>query len=159
MNNPYAAPRAKVEDVADPQETVVYAGFWVRVGAAIIDSILMLIIFIPLLIWIYGGEELVQRAETGEWGATYYLLTYGLPAVAIIAFWIARGATPGKMALALRIVDAKTLGPLGKGQAVGRYLAYYLSSIVLCLGLLWVAFDRRKQGWHDKLAGTFVIRR
>jgi uncharacterized RDD family membrane protein YckC len=159
MNNPYAAPRSKVEDVADPQENVDYAGFWVRVGAAIIDSILMMIIFIPLLLWIYGGEELIQRAQTGEWGVTYYLITYVLPAAAVIAFWIARQATPGKMALSLRIVDAKTLGPLSKGQAIGRYLAYYVSSIPLGLGLLWVAFDGRKQGWHDKLAGTFVIRK
>ncbi len=49
--------------------------------------------------------------------------------------------------------------PLSNGQAIGRYLAYYVSSIPLGLGLLWVAFDRRKQGWHDKLAGTFVIRK
>ena len=158
MNNPYAAPRAKVEDVAGPQAKVDYAGFWVRVGAAIIDSVLMMIIFIPLLMWIYGGEELLQRAQTGEFGATYYLITYVLPAAAVIAFWIARQATPGKMALSLRIVDAKTLGPLSKGQAIGRYLAYYLSSIPLGLGLLWVAFDARKQGWHDKLAGTYVVR-
>jgi uncharacterized RDD family membrane protein YckC len=159
VNNPYAAPRAKVEDVADSQETVDYAGFWVRVGATIIDSILMMIIFIPLLMWIYGGEELIERAQTGEWGVTYYLITYILPAAAVIAFWIARQATPGKMALSLRIVDAKTLGPLSKGQAIGRYLSYYVSSIPLGLGLLWVAFDARKQGWHDKLAGTFVVRK
>jgi uncharacterized RDD family membrane protein YckC len=159
MNNPYAAPRAKVEDVADPQEKVDYAGFWVRVGASIIDSILSMIIFIPLLLWIYGGEELLQRAQTGDWDATYYLISYVLPAVAVIAFWIARQATPGKMALSLRIVDAKTLSPLSKGQAIGRYLGYYLSMIPLGLGFLWVAFDGRKQGWHDKLAGTFVVRK
>ncbi len=159
MNNPYAAPRAKVEDVEDPQAQVNYAGFWVRVGASIIDTILMMIIFVPLLLWIYGGEELLQRAQTGEWGVTYYLITYLLPAAAIITFWLARQATPGKMALSLQIVDAKTLGPLSKGQAIGRYLGYYLSSFVLGLGLLWVAFDGRKQGWHDKLAGTYVVRK
>ena len=159
MNNPYAAPKALVDDVGGGQDEVEYAGFWIRVGAAFIDSILMLIIFIPLLLWIYGGEELLERSQTGDFGATYYLITYVLPAVAVILFWIARQATPGKMALSLRIVDAKTLGPLGKGQAIGRYLAYYLSSIPLGLGLLWVAFDSHKQGWHDKLAGTFVIRK
>jgi uncharacterized RDD family membrane protein YckC len=159
MNNPYAPPVAKVADLEVGGDHVVYAGFWIRVGAAFIDSILMLIIFIPLLLWIYGGEELLERAQTGEFGATYYLITYLLPAIAVILFWIARQATPGKMALSLRIVDAKTLGPLSKGQAIGRYLAYYVSSIPLGLGLLWVAFDRHKQGWHDKLAGTFVIRK
>lgn len=159
MNNPYAAPKAQVDDVADPQDEVEYAGFWVRVGAAFIDSILMLIIMIPLLLWIYGAEALMEQIKAGRYRGMYYLVNYLLPAVAVIIFWIARQATPGKLALSLKIVDAKTLGPLSSGQAVGRYLAYYVSSIPLCLGLLWVAFDRRKQGWHDKLAGTFVVRK
>ena len=46
---------------------------------------------------------------------------------------------------------------LGYG-CVGRYLAYFVSTIPLALGLIWVAFDKRKQEWHDKLAGTVVIR-
>ncbi len=41
---------------------------------------------------------------------------------------------------------------------MGRYLGYFASTIPLCLGFLWIAFDKRKQGWHDKLAGTVVIR-
>lgn len=158
MNNPYAAPTAKVDDVAERMDAVEYAGFWIRVGAAIFDSILWLVIAIPFMLFFYGGEEWLARSQTGDFGATYYLITYILPAVAVITFWLARQATPGKMMLSLKIVDAKTLGPLGKGQAIGRYLAYYVSSIPLGLGLLWVAFDGRKQGWHDKLAGTLVIR-
>jgi len=43
-------------------------------------------------------------------------------------------------------------------QLIGRYLGYYVSTIPFCLGLIWVAFDPRKQGWHDKLAGTVVVR-
>ncbi|HET9865375.1 MAG TPA: RDD family protein, partial [Steroidobacteraceae bacterium] len=91
-------------------------------------------------------------------GTADVLLNYVLPAIAIILFWIARAATPGKMALSMKIVDADTLGPMSKGQAIGRYLSYYLSMFGLMLGFLWVAFDPRKQGWHDKLAGTVVIR-
>lgn len=159
MNNPYAAPKAQVDDVADAQDETEYAGFWIRVGATFIDSILMLIVFIPLLLWIYGGEALMVQLQTREYGGLYYLVTYVLPAIVVVVFWIARQATPGKMALSLKIVDAKTLGPLSTGQAIGRYLAYYVSSIPLGLGLLWVAFDRRKQGWHDKLAGTLVVRK
>ena len=158
MNNPYAAPKALVDDVGGQVEAR-YAGFWIRVGAAFIDTILMFIIFIPLLLWIYGGEELLARAQSGDWGITYYLIVYVLPAIAVILFWVAKQATPGKMALSLIIVDARTLGPISSGKALGRYLAYYVSSIPLGLGLLWVALDGRKQGWHDKLAGTFVIRK
>jgi uncharacterized RDD family membrane protein YckC len=56
-------------------------------------------------------------------------------------------------------VDAKTGGKPSTGQFIGRYLCYYLSSLLLGLGFIWVAFDSRKQGWHDKLAGTLVVRR
>jgi len=62
------------------------------------------------------------------------------------------------MAIGAKIVDAKTGRPASTGQLVGRYLGYYVSSIPFFLGIFWVAFDDRKQGWHDKLAGTVVIR-
>jgi uncharacterized RDD family membrane protein YckC len=62
------------------------------------------------------------------------------------------------MVIKARIVDADSAGPPSTGQLVGRYFAYYISIIPLCLGLFWVAFDARKQGWHDKLARTVVVR-
>jgi uncharacterized RDD family membrane protein YckC len=86
------------------------------------------------------------------------LLNYILPAVAVVIFWVYKSATPGKIVLKLTIVDAKTGGKPSVGQFIGRYLAYYISSIPLLLGILWVGIDKRKQGWHDKLAGTVVIR-
>jgi uncharacterized RDD family membrane protein YckC len=80
-----------------------------------------------------------------------------LPAVAAILFWRYRGATPGKMLISARIVDANTYGPPSTGKLIGRYFAYLVSIIPIFLGFLWIAFDKRKQGWHDKLAGTVVI--
>jgi uncharacterized RDD family membrane protein YckC len=147
-----------------------YAGFWIRVVAALIDTTLLSMIIGPLLWQIYGRGyfqayfDLVQGRiyEAADKplfaGPADVLLSLVLPAIGIVAFWIAREATPGKMLLSLRIVDAKTLGHMRKSQAVGRYLGYYVSTFPLGLGLLWVAFDPRKQGWHDKLAGTIVIR-
>jgi uncharacterized RDD family membrane protein YckC len=41
---------------------------------------------------------------------------------------------------------------------IGRFFAYFVSIFPACLGFLWIAFDRRKQGWHDKIAGTVVVR-
>ena len=77
----------------------------------------------------------------------------------MLAFWIYKGATPGKMVVSARIVDATDRGgPMTKGQAVLRYAGYFVSLLPLGLGYLWVAFDRRKQGWHDKIAGTVVVR-
>lgn len=71
-----------------------YAGFWIRTGAAIIDSILMLIIIFPLLTLIYGSEYwLSESFIVGFWDA---VLNYVLPAVAVIVFWVYKSATPGK---------------------------------------------------------------
>jgi uncharacterized RDD family membrane protein YckC len=137
-------------------EDYVYAGFWIRVGASIIDSILILLVIAPILTAIYGREYWVSESFIqGTWDV---LLNYILPAIAIVIFWIYRSATPGKMLLGLTIVDAKTGGKPSTGQFIGRYLGYYVSTIPLLLGLIWVGIDKRKQGWHDKLAGTVVIR-
>lgn len=134
-----------------------YAGFWVRVGAALIDSVLVFIIIWPILTAVYGwsywsSEQLVQ-------GPVDVLVSWVAPAVAVVLFWVARQATPGKMAIGARIVDAKTGGKPSTGQLILRYLGYYVAMIPLFVGILWVAFDGRKQGWHDKLAGTVVVRK
>ena len=142
-------------------DDVEYAGFWIRVGAALIDSVLVLMVIVPLLFAIYGWGYFDEQRRSMAGPADFltdFLISYVAPAVAVIAFWLYRQATPGKMLLSLRVVDATTGGPLSLGQSIGRYLGYYVSTIPLLMGLVWVAFDRRKQGWHDKLAGTVVTR-
>jgi len=134
-----------------------YAGFWIRVGATLIDSILILLIILPILTAIYGNsfwmsESLMQ----GFWDLIF---SYILPAIAVIVFWVYKSATPGKLATHLTIVDAKTGGQPSTRQFVIRYLGYYVASIPLFLGIIWVGIDKRKQGWHDKIAGTVVIRK
>lgn len=134
-----------------------YVGFWVRVVASLIDTVLLVLIVTPLLGAVYGLGYFDMSIGTVP-GTPDVLLSWVLPAVAVIAFWVARQATPGKMVFSARIVDARTGREPSAGQCIGRYLAYFVSSIPFCLGFLWVAIDRRKQGWHDKLAGTVVVR-
>jgi uncharacterized RDD family membrane protein YckC len=74
-----------------------------------------------------------------------------------ILFWIYKSATPGKMLFKVKIVDAKTGNAPTVKQAVIRYIGYYISILPMGLGLLWICWDKKKQGWHDKLAGTVVI--
>lgn len=137
----------------DDQE---YAGFWIRTGAALIDSLLILVIVAPIISLIYGSEYWLNESFiVGFWDV---VLNYVLPAIAVIVFWIYKSATPGKMATRLVIVDARTGEKPTTAQFIGRYLAYYISILPLFLGLIWVGVDKRKQGWHDKLAGTVVLR-
>jgi len=133
-----------------------YAGFWIRTGAAIIDTILMLVIVAPVLTAVYGADY--WSGELYSPGILDVLLNYFFPAIAVIVFWVYKSATPGKMLVKIAIVDATTGGKPSTGQFIGRYLAYYVSIIPLFLGIFWVGIDKRKQGWHDKLAGTVVIR-
>lgn len=91
-------------------------------------------------------------------GPADFLISWVLPTVLTVACWRAWQATPGKMAIAARVVDARTGGNPTLNQLVIRALGYFLSTLVFGLGFVWVAFDLRKQGWHDKLANTVVIR-
>lgn len=85
-----------------------YAGFWIRTAAAVIDTILMLVVFVPILIVVYGLDALVS--DDYDQGFVGLLINYILPALAVIIFWIYKSATPGKMMTGLSIVDAKTGG-------------------------------------------------
>ena len=150
-------------------EGVEYAGFWVRVVASIVDSILVSLTISPLVRAIYRSSaydnislssdpaQMLSALSAEMWSAASGA-SFILTAIAVIVFWIYKSATPGKMIFGAKIVDARTGGPLTTGQCIGRYLGYYVSLFTLCIGFLWVAFDPRKQGFHDKLAGTVVIR-
>jgi|SRR5690606_17013513 len=135
-----------------------YVGFWARVGASIIDSIIILLVSIPLLVTFYGWGYFTNEEAPFIAGPADFLISWVMPFVAVVLFWIHKQATPGKMAVSARVVDARTGNPMSVGQAIGRYIAYFVSSIPLFLGVIWVAFDPKKQGWHDKLAGTVVVR-
>ncbi len=133
-----------------------YAGFWVRFGATLIDSILFLMLTMPILYLIYGSYYF--ESENFILGGWDLLLNWIFPFVATVLFWVQRSATPGKIALKLKVVDAKTGEPLSTSKSIIRYLAYYVSTIPLCLGFIWVAFSGKKQGWHDMISNTVVIR-
>ncbi|WP_411885075.1 RDD family protein [Polaromonas sp. YR568] len=134
-----------------------YAGFWIRVWASLIDTVLLCILVYPLLTAIYG--DAYWESTDFVHGPMDVLISWVLPAVVVVVFWLTRQATPGKMAIAARIVDAKTGDKPTTSQLLIRYVGYFVSTIPLCLGLFWVAFDARKQGWHDKMAGTVVVRK
>jgi uncharacterized RDD family membrane protein YckC len=133
-----------------------YAGFWVRFGAVLIDAALLMVITVPLIVWIYGwgyygdGKLIAGPAD--------FLINWIAPAIGTVLFWRLWQATPGKAMLSLRVVDADSGKRLSVGQAAVRYLCYIISMLPLCLGFIRVAFDRKKQGWHDKVARTVVVR-
>lgn len=154
--NPYAPPSSEVADPA--RNEFEYAGFWIRTGAALIDAVLIVAITYPILYAIYGADYFDEEKKGFLAGPADFLLSWVAPALASIVFWLSKQGTPGKLALSLRVVDAETGATLSVGQSIGRYFAYFLSTIPLLLGFFWIGFDSRKQGWHDKLAKSVVVR-
>ena len=133
-----------------------YAGFWLRFVSALMDSVIILLITTPIVNAIYGEQYWGStQLIVGPWD---FIVTWIAPAIAVVWLWSWKQATPGKMAIKAIIVDDTTGNPPTMKQWIIRYLGYYLSLIPLGLGYLWVAWDPKKQGWHDKLAGTVVIR-
>ncbi|KUM02352.1 RDD family protein [Chromobacterium subtsugae] len=150
---------------AHDAEELEYVGFWLRALASLVDTALLLIASLPLW-WLLEPKAAPEPAAgtldfstlLGIGGLGDILTNYLLPALAVILFWLYKSATPGKMMLGARVVDADSGQALKPGQAVLRYLGYFAAAIPFCVGLIWVGLDPRKQGWHDKLARTVVVR-
>ena len=131
-----------------------YGGFWIRFAASLIDAILFLVLEAPFVLLFYGtgyytSDELIA-------GPADIVITWIAPFLIEIAFWHYKRATPGKMLFKLQIVDADTGESLSWGQCVLRYIGYFLAALPCGIGLLMIAFDERKRGWHDRLANSVV---
>lgn len=86
-------------------------------------------------------------------GIVIFLVTYF---VYPVFFWVTIGQTPGKWLLGVRVI--RTDGQrLGVGRSILRVIGYWISAIPLFLGFIWILFDNERQGWHDKIAGTYVV--
>ncbi|OGO29429.1 MAG: hypothetical protein A2Z16_03235, partial [Chloroflexi bacterium RBG_16_54_18] len=79
-----------------------------------------------------------------------YVISY------FVFFWAIVGQTPGKALLGIRIISVAGK-KLSVGRALLRYLGYWISTAGLLLGFLWILVDDRRQGWHDKISGTYVV--
>ncbi|HEY0720490.1 MAG TPA: RDD family protein, partial [Gammaproteobacteria bacterium] len=100
---------------------------------------------------------LLEKLASVDW--LFLLLDELLPLLLTIFFWVRYEATPGKLLLDCYVVDARTLQALSIRQALLRYLGYLISLLPFGLGFLWIAFDQRKRGFHDMLAGSVVLMR
>lgn len=142
-------------------QRIRYAGFWRRLLAFALDSALFTALLLPVLYLIYGREYIYwltsDASSFAVYGSFEVLLSDILPFVLLALFWLRMGATPGKLLMDCRVVDAATLQPITPRQAIIRALGYIVSALPLYLGFVWMAIDKRKQGLHDKLAGTVVL--
>lgn len=129
-----------------------YAGFWRRVGAAFMDSFFFSLVY-GLVIGVVFGKEYLDAPLFTSMGffRTFVML------VVTVTLWVNFLGTPGKLLLGCQVVDADTFEVMTVRQAVIRFLSYSVSMLPFMLGFLWIAWDPRKQGFHDKIANTVVL--
>ena len=147
-----------------------YVGFWVRVVSQGLDGPIFGSIIFFIINVLKVGALVASFSGDGAPAMFTWLLVWGfvfpvidlvlyiiLAHIIEILFCVYLSATPGKLALRMKIVDAKTgLKPTAT-QFIFRSLAQWISLIPFGMGYLWVAFNRRKRGWHDIIAGTMVV--
>jgi uncharacterized RDD family membrane protein YckC len=128
------------------------AGFWIRFGAMFIDTLILVVISLVSKSIFYS---IAGQANGSVIASIFDILFYFFYN---FSFWILLSATPGKLLLGLKIIDNLSGdAPISPVRAILRYIGYIPSSIIFCLGFIWVAFNENKMGWHDYIAGTQVV--
>lgn len=155
-----------------PAAAVTYAGWWRRVGAAVLDGLIGWVFIIPGAVVLFAGPTEVNFREDGFEGSGFYeeptgatlaiaVLLYAIGGIAYLVIYcrmLGKGATWGRKAAGYRVLDARTLQPIGTGRAVGRYFAAILSALPCYLGFLWPLWDAENRTFHDMLVGTRAVR-
>jgi uncharacterized RDD family membrane protein YckC len=146
-----------------PYIAIPYAGFWIRVVAYVIDSVILGVIgfvlgFVFAILALISNPNALADSQSTPVNLLSNVVDLLISFGYFAGLWTLNGGTYGQRWLGLRVVDAGTFEPVRPAQAAIRWIGMVLSFLALFLGVIWVAFDGRKQGWMDKLAGTVVVR-
>lgn len=138
-----------------------YAGFISRLVAFGVDIAIITISLLALTGLLSAAASLFNLDQFGHMETVLKIAISGLAALLYTAayfifFWTLAGQTPGKMLMGLRITTSQGQ-PLSIGRSLRRFIGYIVSIMALWLGFLWILVDNRRQGWHDKIAGTLVV--
>ncbi len=173
------SPRRKMLAKRAEEKLSPYASFNDRSLAAILDFSLIFIVLMPVLVRLsavlYGGASNpllgdVAHLSSGElfdlFTSSQYFYALMLDYVAhfivfgmiFLWFWRKASCTPGKWIMRMRIVDSTTFQKPTFKQFALRYCAYVLSAVPLTLGFMWIMWSEERQGWHDMIANTTVVK-
>jgi|SRR3989344_2426043 len=138
----------KVADAIQPGTSGTHAGFAVRAVALIIDAVILGLVNTLMSYAAQGPLAFIVMPASLILGLLYF------------AYFESSEyqGTPGKMIMSLKVTDLNG-NRISFGKAVGRYFGKTLSAIILCIGFLMVIWDEKKQGLHDKILGTFVVKK
>jgi uncharacterized RDD family membrane protein YckC len=153
----------EVKRIMEKNSGKLFRGFWLRLVAALLDYYVFYAVFALLVLGVViavtgikSFPEIFVKSFLGN-PLLLYIYWFVIPAgIFSVVCWAVFSATPGKMIVRAKIVDATTGLKPSITKLIIRYLAYILSAFPFGMGFIWIAFDSRKQGWHDKLANTIV---
>ncbi|MCE3251871.1 MAG: hypothetical protein K0Q67_881 [Cellvibrio sp.] len=163
-NNVYSTPQAQLVEQVDDSEKPL-ASRWARLGASIIDSIIMMVIVIPVMYFTGGFDGIMEGRQPG------FVYSLGMAVLGIIVFFainyrylIANGQTVGKKVLEIKIVDLNGNVPVFQPQLVIRYAVYMLPGQIPVVGQIFsiinilFIFGKEKRCIHDLVAKTKVVK-
>jgi uncharacterized RDD family membrane protein YckC len=157
-----------------PAPGVRFAGHGARLGAYILDAILLgvfvtaFVLILTLVLfgsldWSIDANGDVVFGDTAAAAGSILLLAAGSALISILAmlyfpfFWARGGQTPGMRVAGIRVVSDRDGSRIGWGAAILRLIGWWVSAAVLYIGFAWILIDSRRRGWHDLIAGTCVI--
>ena len=123
------------------------AGAGARFVSYVIDAIIVNIIGYALIfIFMVSGVEYIVASFIG------------LPvSIGYFTYFFGSGQTLGMKVVNIKLCGTDETYPVGYGKGFLRWIGMIISSLVIGLGFLWILIDKNKQGWHDKIAGTYVV--
>jgi uncharacterized RDD family membrane protein YckC len=168
----YAPPAQAAWQAPAARSAVAYAGFWLRLVAAIIDGLILyfvgMILFLPFAASMGMGMRGMMTGRPPNLEGLLPLIhaMIRITLLRTVLHWLyysllessAWQATLGKKALGLEVTDLDG-NRISFGRATGRFFAKIISSIILFIGYIMAGFTEKKQALHDILAGTLVIRK
>jgi uncharacterized RDD family membrane protein YckC len=146
-----------LDSPSDVEKKFNYAGFWIRFGAALIDGVILSIVNAAITFALFGG---ISVASSPGAGTGSLLLSFSITMALYISYFCgfessSKQATPGKMAVGIKVGNYNG-EQISFMNALGRYLAKFISGIILLIGYMMAGWDEKKQALHDKLASTYV---
>ena len=146
-----------------------YGGFWIRAVATIIDGAMVGVVSAAVFVVLARAANIICppvdlvtgtvpncTVDTPALVIAAYVAMVAIPVLYFAITW-GRGRTVGQKIFGMRVVDAETGQEIGTARGLIRVIGSVAASFAFCIGLMWVGWDARKQGWHDKIAATVVL--
>ena len=135
------------------------AGVGQRLASFLVDVVILSIIYIAL-IFLFGGEMEDVKIAGGELSTTLSA-AHVLMAAIVIGYYthfFGKNQTPGMKLVEIKLIRADGVEPIGYKMGFFRWVGMEISGLVFLLGYIWILIDKKRQGWHDKIAGTYVAK-